>query len=331
MTMNKVAISIGDPAGIGPEVALKAALDPRVRAVARPVLVGDTGFVETHAKLCGLTPALRRFKSAQAIDWVADGVLVLDPGDLGGPLVIGKVAASHGRSAYAAVKLATEAALAGAVDAVVAAPITETSIRDAGIAFDGNPSFLARCAGVPEEDVFLMHCFDDMRIVHTTLHVGVARAVQLITEERVRKVIAETDRTLRRLGVAAPRLAVSGLNPHAGEDGMFGDEEIRIIGPAIAASRAAGIRAEGPFGADTMFHRKGYDAFVVMIHDQGHITSKLLAPNRIAGLPIGTDVLFSSVAHGSALDIAGTGKANPAAMVEAVLRLAAAAQQRQAA
>ncbi|HEX4111786.1 MAG TPA: 4-hydroxythreonine-4-phosphate dehydrogenase PdxA [Stellaceae bacterium] len=331
MANQRVAISIGDPAGIGPEVALKAALDERVRAVAKPVLVGDAGFIQTHALLCGLAPALRSFSSAEKIDWRADGVLVLDPGNLGGPLAIGKVAASHGRSAYAAVKLATEAALAGAVDAVVAAPITEVSIRDAGIAFDGNPSFLARCAGVPEEDVFLMHCFDAMRIVHTTLHVGVARAVELITEERVRKVVAETDRTLRRLGVAAPRIAVSGLNPHAGEDGMFGDEEIRIISPALEAMRGAGFRVDGPFGADTMFRKPGYDAFIVMIHDQGHITSKLLAPNRIAGLAIGTGVLFSSVAHGSALDIAGTNQATPEGMIEAVLRLAGAAEQRQAA
>jgi 4-hydroxythreonine-4-phosphate dehydrogenase len=329
--MHKVAISIGDPAGIGPEVSLKAALDPRVRAVAAPLLVGDAGFIAAHAKLCGLAPALRPFKSAGAIDWAVDGVLVLDPGDLGGALTIGKVAASHGRSAYAAVKLATETALAGKVDAVVAAPITETSIRDAGIAFDGNPSFLARCAGIPEEDVFLMHCFDAMRIVHTTLHVGIAHAVQLITEPRVRKVIDVTDRTLRRLGVASPRIAVSGLNPHAGEDGMFGDEEIRIITPAMNAAKARGIHVEGPFGADTMFRRPGYDAFIVMIHDQGHITSKLLAPNRIAGLPIGTDVLFSSVAHGSALDIAGTNRATPAGMIEAVLRLAGAAEQRAAA
>jgi 4-hydroxy-L-threonine phosphate dehydrogenase PdxA len=329
--MHKVAISIGDPAGIGPEVALKAALDPRVRAVAKPVLVGDAGFVAAHATLCGLAPTLRPFKTADTIDWSVDGVLVLDPGDLGGQLAIGKVAANHGRVAYAAVKLATEAALAGAVDAVVAAPITETSIRDAGITFDGNPSFVARCAGVPEEDVFLMHCFDDMRIVHTTLHVSIARAVQLITGERVRKVVTETDRALRRLGVASPRMCVSGLNPHAGEDGMFGDEEIRIISPALNAARAAGICAEGPVGADIMFRRKGFDAFIVMIHDQGHITSKLLAPNRIAGLVIGTRVLFSSVAHGSALDIAGTNQATPEGMIEAVLRLAGAARQRQAA
>jgi 4-hydroxythreonine-4-phosphate dehydrogenase len=331
MTNHRVAISIGDPAGIGPEVAVKAALDERVRAVCRPILVGDTEAIATQARLSRLAPVLRRFGSADAIDWGADGVLVLDPGTLGGPLAIGQIAASHGRAAYAAVKLAVETALAGAVHAVVAAPITEVSIRDAGIAFDGNPSFLARCTGVAEEDVFLMHCFDDMRIVHATLHVGVARAVALITEDRVRRVVAAADATLRRLAIASPRLCVSGLNPHAGEDGMFGDEEIRIIGPALAASRAAGIHADGPFGADTMFHKKGYDAFVVMIHDQGHIASKLLAPNRIAGLVIGTDVLFSSVAHGSALDIAGAGRASPEAMVEAVLRLVGAREHRQAA
>jgi 4-hydroxythreonine-4-phosphate dehydrogenase len=328
---HRVAISIGDPAGIGPEVALKAALDARVRRVSRPVLVGDMGFIATHARLAGLTPMLRRFAAADDIDWRADGVLVLDPGTLGGPLAIGQIAASHGRAAYAAVTLATQAALAKSVDAVVAAPITEVSIRDAGIAFDGNPSFLARCTGVPEEDVFLMHCFDDKRIVHATLHVSVARAIALITEARVRRVVTAADTVLRRLGIAAPRIAVSGLNPHAGEDGMFGDEEIRIINPALAAVRAAGIRAEGPFGADTMFNKPGYDAFVVMIHDQGHIASKLLAPNRIAGLAIGTDILFSSVAHGSALDIAGTGQASPEGMVEAVLRLVGAAEHRQAA
>ena len=327
----KVAISIGDPAGIGPEVALKAALDPRIRAVALPVLVGDAGFIASHANLCGLNPPLRRFASADAIDWRAEGLAVLDPGDLGEALEIGKVAASHGRAAYRAVSRATDAALAGAVDAVVAAPITETAIRDAGIAFDGNPGFLARRVGVAEEDVFLMLCFDDMKIVHVTLHVGVARAVGLITGERVGKAVAETDRTLRRLGVASPRIAVAGLNPHAGEDGMFGDEEIRIIAPALAAARAAGIRADGPFGADTMFHRPGYDAFVVMIHDQGHVAAKLVAPNRIAGLAIGTEILFSSVAHGSALNIAGRNMADPAGMIDAVLRLAGAAGKRRTA
>ena len=322
MTLDKVAISIGDPAGIGPEIALKAALDPRVAAICRPLLVGDRQVIEQHARLAGIAAALRAFPAAASVDWSAGGVLVLDPGGLvAGPVAIGTIAAAHGRAAVEAARLAIAAALAGAVDAVVAAPQTERAIKEAGIVFDGYPSFLARCAGVAEEDVFLMHCFDDKRIVHATLHVGLARVIELITRERVGRVIAAADSTLRRLAIARPRLAVAGLNPHAGEEGLFGDEELRIIGPAIAAAQAAGIRAEGPFGADTMFHRPDYDAFIVMFHDQGHIAAKLLAPNRIAGLAIGTPVLFSSVAHGSALDIAGTGRASHEAVVEAVRRL----------
>ncbi len=135
-------------------------------------------------------------------------------------------------------------------------------------------------------------------------------------------VIAATDRALRRLGVDAPQICVGGLNPHAGEGGLFGREEIDIIKPAIEAAAAKGIAVTGPFGADTMFHRTGVDAFIVMLHDQGHIAAKLLAPNATAALTIGTPILFSSVAHGSAHDIAGKGVASPNAMIEAIIRLA---------
>jgi 4-hydroxy-L-threonine phosphate dehydrogenase PdxA len=169
-----------------------------------------------------------------------------------------------------------------------------------------------------------MLCFGDTRIVHTTLHVGVAQAVALITRERVNRVIAAADAALRRLGVTSPKLYVSGLNPHAGEGGLFGREEIEIISPAIADAARKGIDVSGPFGADTMFHKKGCDAYIVMLHDQGHITAKLLAHNATAGLTVGTPILFSSVAHGSAFDIAGKGVANPAAMIEAIKRLCAA-------
>jgi 4-hydroxy-L-threonine phosphate dehydrogenase PdxA len=158
--------------------------------------------------------------------------------------------------------------------------------------------------------------------VHATLHVSVRDAVALITGERVERVIRVTDASLRKLGVAQPKIFVSGLNPHAGEDGLFGSEEIDIIIPAIARAAQDGIAVSGPFGADTMFRKKGCDAFIVMLHDQGHIAAKLLAFNRTAGLSIGSPILFSSVAHGSAHDIAGKGQADPGAMIEAITRLA---------
>jgi len=182
--------------------------------------------------------------------------------------------------------------------------------------------WVARETKTPIADVFLMICFDDKRIVHATLHVSVREALALITRERVEHVIRVTDASLKKLGTPKPAICVSGLNPHAGEDGLFGRDEIEIIEPAIAAAAKSGIAVSGPFGADTMFRKKDCDAYIVMLHDQGHIAAKLQAFNRTAGLSIGSPILFSSVAHGSAHDIAGKGVADPGAVIEAVTRLA---------
>lgn len=315
-----VAIALGDPAGIGPEIALKAALDRRVRDACAPLLVGDVRSAEAHARACGIEAPIKVVESA-AERVPGDGIAFLHRDLLDGePLRMGEIAAAHGRAATGAAAAAIEAAMRGEVAGVVACPQTEFAIKQAGIEFDGYPSFVARCTGTPVDDVFLMLCFDATRIVHTTLHVSLRRAVELVTEARVARVLDATTDVLRRLGIPRPRIAVSGLNPHAGEHGMFGDEEARIIEPAMR--RAEGAVLEGPFGADTMFQKPGFDAFVVMFHDQGHLAAKLLATNRTAALTIGTPILFSSVAHGSALDIAGQNKASPEAVVEAVLRLA---------
>ena len=302
MPLPRVAIPTGDPAGIGPEIAYKAALDPAVREICTPVLFSDTVVLRSH----GGDP---------------DRVLVsIVPFE--GSLQIGKIAADHGRAIIACAQSAVRAALAGAFDAVVAAPHTEAAIHAAGIAFDGYPSFVAKLCGLPPEDGILMLCFEhqgrEVRIAHVTLHAGVAKALALITKERILKTLRAVHAVLGN-----PKIAVSGVNPHAGEGGAFGTEEIEIIAPAIEQARGEGIDAEGPIGADTLIQRRGFDAYVVMLHDQGHVAAKLLAPQRVAGLTIGTPVLFSSVAHGSALDIAGQGRADPAAMVEAITRLVA--------
>jgi 4-hydroxy-L-threonine phosphate dehydrogenase PdxA len=226
-----------------------------------------------------------------------------------------------GRASIAFCAAAVKAAMAGEVDAVVAAPQHETSIAQAGIPFDGHPSFVARQTGTDENGVYMMLCFGNTRIAHCTLHRSVREAIALITRENVARTIRATDAALKRLGIAHAKIAVSGLNPHAGEGGLFGREEIEIIKPAMDTVAAEGLNVAGPFGADTMFHMPGFDAFVVMLHDQGHIATKLLAQNAAAALTIGTPILFASVAHGTGHDIAGKGIANPAAMIEAVLRL----------
>ena len=323
MPLPRIAIATGDPAGIGPEIALKAALDPRVRSLCRPLLVGDPGAVEMHARTAGLLPSLHVLKKLSEAQW-SDGIVnLLDARDGSNvPVKIGTVDAAYGRASLASAGRAIKAALAGDVEAVVAAPQTERSIAAAGIAFDGYPSFVARETGTPVNDVYLMICFDQSRIVHATLHVSVREAVALITPERVERVIRVTDASLKKLGIAHPKIFVSGLNPHAGEEGLFGSEETDIIIPAITRASENGIDVAGPFGADTMFRKKGCDAYIVMLHDQGHIAAKLQAFNRTAGLSIGSPILFSSVAHGSAHDIAGKGQADPGAMIEAITRLA---------
>jgi len=296
----KVAIATGDPAGIGPEISIKAARDARVSAICQPVLFGSREVLALHGEVGGL-----------------DIVEVEQPRPR-----IGTVAPEHGRAALAAAERAIRAAMTGEYEAVVGAPHTEAAIHAAGIAFDGYPSFVARVTGVPEEEAILMLCLKhdarEVRIAHVTLHTSVAQALRLITRERVL-------RTLRAVHsyLGGGRIALGGVNPHAGEGGAFGREEIDHLAPAIEAARREGIEVDGPFGADTLFQRGDFDACVVMLHDQGHVAAKLLAPHRVAAVTIGTPVLFSSVGHGSALDIAGQGRANPDAVIEAITRLVA--------
>lgn len=318
-----IAIAIGDPAGIGPEISLKAALDLRVRETCRPVLVGDPTVIERHAVACGL-PADFHILERLGDMIPLDGRLALLAcrSNEAKDIAFGSNSAAAGRISLAAARVAIHAALDKHVDAVVAAPQNQTSIALAGVEFDGYPSFVARETGLAPHDVYLMLCFDDVKIVHCTLHVSVRQAIALITRDRVDHVIRVADKTLRQLGISEPKIYVSGLNPHAGENGLFGREEIEIIKPAIEAAAADGIAVSGPFGADTMFHKKDGDAFIVMLHDQGHITAKLLAQRATAGLAIGSPILFSSVAHGSGHDIVGKGVADPTAMIQAIRRLA---------
>jgi len=324
-----IAIAIGDPAGIGPEISLKAARDPAVRGACKPLLVGDAGVLQRQAAACGIAADLHVIARPADAEWSQARLNVLDCAqpDLA-ELEFGTTGAASGRASLAFARAAIKAALAGEADAVVAAPQNETSIALAGIRFDGYPSFVARETGTDEDDVYLMLCFDAVKIVHATLHRSVRQAIDMITRERIERAIAATDRALRRMGAAAPKIAVGGLNPHAGEGGLFGREEIDIIKPAIDAAAARGLAVNGPYGADTLFHRQG-DPFIVMLHDQGHIAAKLAAQKAVAALTIGSPILFSSVAHGSAHDIAGKGLADPAAMIEAVLRLSQVAGRRE--
>ncbi len=306
----RVAIAIGDPAGIGPEIALRAAYSRQVNEICEPVIVGDLEVLARYAH------TLRKQLPPNVVDLGAINVNFLTPGESD---------SSCGRAILEYAGKAVDMAEAGEADAVVACPQTQSSIKAAGIEFDGYPSWVARRTGTDPEDVFMMLVSDRLRIAHTTLHIGVREALSQIDPERIVRVIKATQTALRRIGIETPKIAVSGINPHAGEGGLFGTDDEEIVAPAIAQAQESGVHAHGPFGADTMYLDESYDAFVVMFHDQGHIPAKLLGFKGTAAFAIGAPVLFSSVAHGSALDIAGRGKADPGALIWAIKQVSGAA------
>ena len=302
--MTRIAIAIGDPNGIGPEIAVKAArLAP---AGIEPVLVGDP-HVLLHYGAGGLDVHPVDALAPQAF---APGTC--DP--------------RAGRATVEYVREAVRLAQSGEVSAIVACPQSETAINGAGIRFSGYAGLLAELTQTPEDRVFLMLCAAGLRIAHVTLHESTASALGRITVERVVNAGLATVEAVERLGIPAPALAMFGINPHAGEDGLFGDADENITKPAAAELRRRGIRCDGPLGADLVLSQRKHDAYLAMLHDQGHIPVKLLSPLRSSALSIGTPVLFSSVGHGCAYDIAGRGIADPTSVQETLALLGAAAR-----
>ncbi len=291
----RIAICIGDPNGIGPEIAVKAAKKFAGGNI-EPVLVGDEFVIRAYGG-AGLTIA--PVSALEAAGFAP-----------------GTIDARAGAATVAYVREAVRLVNAGEVAAIVACPQSETAINRAGIAFSGYAGLLAQITRTPEDQVFLMLVAAGLRIAHVTLHESVRDALGRISTERVVAAGLATVKAVQRLGVTEPKLGVFGINPHAGEGGLFGDDDDRIVQPAVARLRELGIHADGPVGADVMLSQREHDVYLAMFHDQGHIPMKLLSPLRSSALSIGTPVLFSSVGHGSAHDIAGKGLADPASVVE---------------
>jgi 4-hydroxythreonine-4-phosphate dehydrogenase len=280
----RIAITVGDPAGIGPEIAQKAADDPRVREVCDPILYGP--------------PASARF----------------EPGVL---------SAEAGRAAYDAICLAVRDALGDQVAGIATAPVNKLAFARAGLPWKGHTDLLGHLTGVSR--VAMMFWSEPLKVVLATVHVPLAEVPRTLTRELLDGVIDLTARELPRFGMSEPRLALAGLNPHAGEEGLLGAEEQRVLVPAVAAARARGVRIEGPFPGDTVFVRAArgdFDAVIACYHDQGLIPVKLLAFGRAVNVTLGLPIVRTSVDHGTAFDIAGRGVADHSSMVEAV-RLAA--------
>jgi 4-hydroxy-L-threonine phosphate dehydrogenase PdxA len=307
-----VALAIGDPNGVGPEIAVKAAARLSREGGPDVVLVGDEFVIRFYAELCEKDTALRTFDGGKpapgALQFLAVHSL---PRQAFHP---GVAVAAGGQATVDYVAAAMDFVSRGHAAAIVACPHSEANVNAAGIPFSGYPSLLARLKQVPEDEVFLMLVGGGLRIVHVTLHERLHGALDRITPDLIERAARTADTTLRRLNIAQPRIGIFGINPHAGEGGLFGDDDDRITVPAVQRLKASGLAVEGPLGADLMLGQSGFDAFVAMYHDQGHIPVKLLAGRNSAAMSIGAGLLFSSVGHGSAFDIAGRGVADPEAV-----------------
>ena len=308
--MRRIALAVGDPNGIGPEIALKAIEALHGEDRLSITLFGPPDVMVRAAKSIGLEQAL------YGVNLRAAGEL---PKSAAQP---GQVNAKAGASAVAAATAAIKATQAGEFDAVVAAPHHETAIHEAGIAFSGYPSLLARVCGVAQDTVFLMLVGGGLRIVHVTLHESVAAALARITPQLIVAAARAGVRACGVLGVPSPKVALFGINPHASEGHLFGPEDEERTVPAAAKLRELGIDVTGPQGADVLLADRQHDLYVAMLHDQGHIPVKLLAPQAASAVSIGAEVLLASTGHGSAMDIAGKGVARPDALLRS-LRLVA--------
>jgi 4-hydroxythreonine-4-phosphate dehydrogenase len=316
-----IAITMGDPAGVGPEVTVKALAREEVWGCCRPLVVGDVGVLDRAAALVGASLAPRAITDvAQArFEPAAPDVYDLGDVDLSG-LQPATVSATAGRAAVAYVEQAMGLALGGQVDAIATGPINKAALGAAGCPHIGHTELLAELTGA--ERVTTMLATPGLRVVHVTRHLPLREVAAHVTRARVLETVRLTDAGLRAMGVPQPRLAVAALNPHGGDGGLIGREEIEEIGPAVAAARAQGIDAYGPIPADAVFFRaiRGeFDVVVAMYHDQGHIPIKTHGFERSVTVTLGLPIVRTSVDHGTAFDIAWQGIAHEESMVEAIL------------
>ena len=318
--MTTVAVTLGDAAGIGPEIVVKAFADPQINPGCSAFVVGHAATVERAAQRFAPGLAVRRIASAAAHVPCVGVVDVMDVGHLPDNLPMGLVSACAGQAAFEAIDHAITMALKGEVAAICTAPIHKEALAAAGVHFPGHTEMLAERTGSTDTAMMLVN--PQLRTILVTVHCAMREAVELLSVERELRIIMLAHRSLQAMGIAQPRIAVAGLNPHAGEGGLFGSEDIQLIAPAIAQARALGVDASGPHPGDTVFMqaRNGrFDIVVAQYHDQGLIPIKLLGVEDGVNVTAGLPFVRTSPDHGTAFDIAGLGVADASSLKTALL------------
>jgi 4-hydroxythreonine-4-phosphate dehydrogenase len=315
MAQPLIAVTMGDPAGIGPEIIARAFDEEDFREENRAIVVGDAGILERAARLQDL--ALRANVIAEPEDarFEPGSVDVISETELPGDLPFGELDARAGDAAFRYVERATGLAGEGRVGAIATAPLNKEAMHLAGHKYPGHTEILAELTGT--KDYAMMLVTDELKVIHISTHVSLKEAIERAMPERELAVIRLAHESLKKLGVENPRVAVAGLNPHAGENGLFGIEDAEQIAPAVAAAVEEGIDATGPHPPDTVMMRArtgAFDIVVVQYHDQGHIPIKLMGFDTGVNVTVGLPFFRTSVDHGTAFDIAGTGQADPASL-----------------
>ncbi len=323
MSLPRIAITMGDPAGVGPEICLHLLANEAIREVCVPVVFGDAHTLFRCSQQVGL-PAPRRFLTeaewASAFSTLEESAVLDVPGFDSTGFEPGTISAATGAAAYRYVERSIEAAQAGQVAGVSTAPLNKEAMHAAGIRFPGHTEIFAAKTNAARS--CMLQYSEEVRASFVTVHCGYHEVPGLLTKERIVDVIELTAEAMQRIRGTKPKLVVLGLNPHAGEHGLFGNrEEENIIIPAMEVARAKGIDLEGPIPPDTAFlpaKRRSTDAFICMYHDQGHIPLKALAFDNAVNTTLGLPMIRTSVDHGTACDIAWQGKASPNSLFEAV-------------
>ena len=315
-----IAITMGDPAGIGPEIVMRSLAHGEAYVSCRPLVIGDISRLREAGGIVKSRLTLHAVTKDSPPHFKAGTVDVVDLGLVPAGLPFGVVSATAGEAAYRYIERACALVMAGEADAICTAPISKEALHAAGHKFPGHTELLAHLTGTPE--VSMMLTAPNLRVIHVTTHLGLIDAIARIEPGLVERTIARGHATLVKAGIARPHIGVCAINPHAGEGGLFGrGEEEEKIAPAIAACRAKGWAVEGPLPADTLFFRAGrgdFDLVVAMYHDQGHGPVKVLGIEAGVNITVGLPVVRTSVDHGTAFDIAGTGVADERSLLESI-------------
>jgi 4-hydroxythreonine-4-phosphate dehydrogenase len=316
-----LGITMGDAAGIGPEIIVKALADKEIYEIARPVVFGDKKIIERAIGIIGADVACRSIEEPSRGGQEYGTIDVIDLNNLPADLPFAKVDGRAGRAAYEYIEKAVGYALKEEIHAIVTAPLNKEALNLGGKHYPGHTEILGALSGT--KDYSMMLVGGPLRVIHVTTHVAFNKVSELIKKERVLRVIKLADEAMKMIGIKNPRIAVAGLNPHSGENGLFGSEETLEITPAIEAAKAQGMNASGPIPPDTVFYqaacKKEYDIVVVMYHDQGHIPIKVLGFETGVNVTVGLPCIRTSVDHGTAFAIAGQGIADSKSMTEAIL------------